>query len=476
MSNTVLASKDEALQATILAALHSSWSPLPWQIKAGQALFRDHKKRLFLQNARKTGKTEYLLYCMVRAALSKPNSQIYFVAPFAIQARELILANRRLQQFIPPQFLEKINKTELRVTLTNGSFIKLCGADNSEALRGVQPDMLVIDECKDVPADFIEAFLPNMAVKRAPVIFAGTPPASENIYTKLAEQCQNDPESFWIQVPTSANSHIAPEEIERERIALFARGEEDVFAREWEGRFVRGGSRSIFPMFGRECVMPYSSMLQATDKDVSQLEWHVITDPGNSTVFGVLVFAYNAHTSQIWVFDEVYETRSTHTSVSKIWPAIEERQKDLGLPDSIEWNYTSDEAATWFRNEVMDRYPKLFIAPTRKAERTKEAGITLLKDLMLAGKFRISDRCVALFRELENYVKDNEGRIPKRNDHLIDCCRYLLGAVDCQLSAEAKERPQIPEDPEEEVTFHRFAEADILADLGRDRYSFEFEE
>ena len=37
----------------------------------------------------------------------------------------------------------------------------------------------------------------------------------------------------------------------------------------------------------------------------------------------------------------------------------------------------------------------------------------------------ISDRCVNLCNEIEKYSLDDKGNIPKVNDHLIDCFRYL---------------------------------------------------
>jgi hypothetical protein len=41
----------------------------------------------------------------------------------------------------------------------------------------------------------------------------------------------------------------------------------------------------------------------------------------------------------------------------------------------------------------------------------------------------ISDRCVHLANEVEKYSLDDKGNIPKINDHLIDCWRYLNGAA-----------------------------------------------
>lgn len=465
-----IATPAEVQQASILQALHTNWKPEPWQIRAGQALFRDNIKELFLQNARKTGKTEFLLYAMIRLALEKPRSEVYYICPYSTQARELVVANHRLEDFCPPQFIQRFYKTELRLVLKNGSFIKCAGADNSESLRGIGPDLLVLDEIKDISKSFIVAMLPNLAPKKAPVIFAGTPPPAEAYYTELAEEIQNNPTKFYIQVPTSANSHISPEFIEKQKAALYARGEQDVFAREWEGKFVRGGSRAIFPMLDRRHVVPFNVLRARVEKDLNQLMWFVVSDPGSSTTFAVLLGAHNPITQENFIFSEIYEQRSTHTTVGLIMAEIKKLQQALNLPPGVEWTWVCDEAATWFRNEVMAADPTIYVEPTRKAERPKDAGLTLIKDLLLVDKILMSNLCINLYKEMLNYVKKEDGTIPKTKDHLIDDLRYMLGSAGCELGPEAQPNvgPELSDESDDQPYFKP-------PDETRPLYSFEDE-
>ena len=46
--------------------------------------------------------------------------------------------------------------------------------------------------------------------------------------------------------------------------------------------------------------------------------------------------------------------------------------------------------------------------------------------MLLHGYLIISDRCEKLAWEMRNYAKDDKNKIPKENDHLIDCLRYIL--------------------------------------------------
>jgi hypothetical protein len=43
-----------------------------------------------------------------------------------------------------------------------------------------------------------------------------------------------------------------------------------------------------------------------------------------------------------------------------------------------------------------------------------------------------------MYWEMENYVRDDKGKIPKENDHLIDCLRYLIEAEGYELTSVAE--------------------------------------
>jgi hypothetical protein len=65
---------------------------------------------------------------------------------------------------------------------------------------------------------------------------------------------------------------------------------------------------------------------------------------------------------------------------------------------------------------------------------------------MLQGKLIMSDRCNKLYWELERYRKDASGKIPKKDDHLIDCLRYIFDSLPYAVKAEqepTREREQM---------------------------------
>jgi hypothetical protein len=250
-------------------------------------------------------------------------------------------------------------------------------------------------------------------------------------YTQLAEEFRVRRDSFWIRQPSWENPHISQEWLDNEREKLFARGEEEVWYREYEAKFVIGGRKSIFPMFDRNRhVRPHNSLMAEIRRDAKRLQWSVIADPGSTPKFGVLFVAYNPHSKKIYVLDEIYEGDQYNTSVQKIYPRITFICEQLYPNSSIidEWVKIYDEAATWFTNEVMNYYG-VYFSPTHKHLHKKDAGLSLIKDQLLHDVMCISDRCVNLCTEMENYVSDGKGNLPKSGDHLIDCLRYGNAAL-----------------------------------------------
>jgi len=71
----------------------------------------------------------------------------------------------------------KVNQSELRVDLLNGSRIRLAGAgDDPDALRGIYLDGVVLDEYADMsPRVWSEIVRPALVDRKGWAIFIGTP-------------------------------------------------------------------------------------------------------------------------------------------------------------------------------------------------------------------------------------------------------------------------------------------------------------
>lgn len=430
-----IADKSHLLTQQIMEDLHKDWQPHTGQIQAGRELFVNDVRNIFIQCGRKWGKSEFCIYALWRWALLNPGSACYYLAPQQKQAKEIIWAANRIQNFGPKKYIQKVDNTELRIRFTNGSFIKVDGSDNYESYRGITPDFVVYDEFKDFNPKFHEGMEPNRAVKNAPLVIIGTPPARECQYTVLADEYKERADSYWIRMDSYTNPHTSKPWLDIEKEKLTKRGELDVWEREYEARFIRGGAGSIFPMVSKERhSVPHSQIAMEIKRDLNKLEWYCITDPGTTTCFAALFACINPYTKKVYILDEIYEKDQSQTSVRSIYPKLDSKMGEFYPTGDIDddWYKCYDEAAAWFATEVIHQYGTSFF-PTQKHLNKKEHGLSIIKDMLLHDLVVISDRCKNLFWEMENYVKDDKGNIPKKDDHLIDCLRYFVAAANYNM-------------------------------------------
>lgn len=452
---------DPQYYPSAVEGIRSGWVPHEGQVQVGRAIWEFGYRSVFVQCGRKWGKTEFALDLLWTIAYMFPGSPCYYVAPLQVQAREIVWADPRVINFGPREWLKPgsqgINNSDLRLNFNNGSFIKVDGSDNYEKYRGVRYKVAVYEEYKDHRPEFRRAMRPNASVLDGVDAFVGTPPEMENDFTALAEDHVSDPAKFFFHAPTWQNPHISRQWLRDERAGLYRRGEGDVWEREYAAKFVKGGAQKIFPMIYPTMRKPHDALMKIVDKDWKKLDWIWFADPAAATCFGGLFVAHNPFTKDVYCLDELYERNQGEMTVKKIGHRLLAKRDELCLRG--EWRQGYDEAATWFGNEMLDNFQE-HLEPSQKAQNAKDDGLTLIKDIMLAGKMHFSDRCKYLYWELDNYFKDKNGKIPKKNDHLIDCLRYILAA----LYYSVPERPEYKEEEDEEFRGARIT--DDFPDLG----------
>jgi hypothetical protein len=437
--------------ATVLADLHSVWTPHPGQIDVGRALFYQGKRRVFVRCGRKWGKTEISIYTLYRWAMTIPNGQFYYIAPYYNQASEIIWKPGRLQNFLKQhkeKYIEAIHETDKRIIFRNGSFIKLVGSDNFEAGRGYNPDGAVGDEYKDSDVRFYHGFMDNLIAKKAPILLVGTPPELfDHFFVRTEEDFKQDPRGAYFKKPTHNNPHIDKEELELEKQSAIAKGEWAKYMREIEAEIVPGGANAIFPMLDvprydekgsfigeSKHVKSFKTLYEYVGRTYRDWEFHALYDPGSSVCFAALFCAVNKFSREVIILDEIYETVKLKTTTRQIYPRALAKMEYIC--DRMDWTETYDYAAAWFQAEVQVEYSK-GLMPCEKDIKTKNDKLSVIKDFLLEPHpdlenyylLTISDRCIKLISEMSTYATDDNGKIPKKNDHAIDCLRYLFNAA-----------------------------------------------
>ncbi len=460
--------RGEGKKYGLKTSLHSG------QVEAIRPILEGKADTALLACSRKFGKTEVALYLLYRQALLHPGSACYYVAPTREHAKKLLWDTRRLHNYVDSYFFEgRPNNRDLMIRLNNGSFIQLMGSENYEAANGLSPHLIVYDEFKAFNPNFHRTMGPNRATHGAKLVVIGTlaDPAALNRdeYEGMRKFCKEHNRASYYEATVwdnPINQLPHKKRAIREEIALLrARGDEDVVQREFFSKIIPGGSRAIFPMFTPEkYVKPHDELMQEISQDLNNMEWYNVLDPGTTTCYGGLFVAINPYTKKMYVLDEIYEKKQSETSTTRIMPRVLEKAKDLNPHldfKSMDWFHGCDEAAAWAMTEINNHYGINYM-PTNKVAARKEEGLSLIKDMYNHNLLLISDRCEGLIKETIEYAKDMNGRIPKKNDHVIDCLRYTLYFANYTLLAALQSQITDDSKPMEKGRFRRFDDDDDL--------------
>jgi len=455
--------------------------PHDGQIDIVTAFFIDWMQGVFLRCGRKYGKTDVAIYCMYMFGLLFEGSECYYVADEKDHARDICWDNRRLPEFfttirqwkkettnefikrkrkgieLQKKWVASYNNSEMIVKLHNGSILKVDGAKNFSKADGLSPIFVVYDEFKHHNPKYDQAMRPNLKTFNGRIMIIGTPPDNEdNYYCATEDEFKNKKNHKHFLLPSHLNPHVYDgpndEGLKEEEEALRLKGEHHIFLREYMCEIVPDASRQIFPMFdvprrnhktkryeGRtKHVRPHDELLLDIKSRKRDFDFHICFDAGSAVCFGVLLVAVNRHDKRFIIIDEIYEESQQRTSTGQIYPRAEEKMDEIELYRD-NWYQIYDHAATWFQVEVANQFDE-HLNPCQKDTKKKEAKLSIIKDIMLVGLhpsedegiptpdpiFLVSDRCQNFISEVSKYAKDENGKIAKRNDHLLDCLRYIL--------------------------------------------------
>lgn len=147
---------------------------------------------------RRFGKTVLAVNHLLKAAVRCPleRGSYGYVAPFRTQAKQIAWAY--LKHYSAPIPGVTVNESELSVTLPNGARIRLFGADNPDALRGLYFDGVVLDEVAQMRREvWQEIIRPELADRNGWAVFIGTP-KGVNLFHELFVQAQKDTSGQWL--------------------------------------------------------------------------------------------------------------------------------------------------------------------------------------------------------------------------------------------------------------------------------------
>jgi len=126
-----------------------------------------------------------------------------------------------------------VHESELRVDYINGGQVRLYGADNPDALRGIYLDGIVLDEYADMdPRVWSEIIRPALADRAGWAVFIGTP-KGRNAFFELWRRAQSEANWFSLMLKASDTALIPASELALAKRDL----SEEQYAQEFECSF-----------------------------------------------------------------------------------------------------------------------------------------------------------------------------------------------------------------------------------------------
>lgn len=215
---------------------------------------------------RRAGKTVATVFDLLTCALAtkKQNARYAYIAPYYSQAKNV--AWDYLKRFGSP-VAAKISESELSIELHNGSRVRLFGADNPDALRGIYLDGVVLDEYGDQrPTVWGEIIRPLLTDRRGWATFIGTPKGKNHFYD-IREQARTNPDWLYVELRASETNSLHPEELADARRTMT----DAQYRQEFECAFDVPALGAIYAREYQQarddrriCNVPYDPMLQVS--------------------------------------------------------------------------------------------------------------------------------------------------------------------------------------------------------------------
>ena len=169
---------------------------------------------------RRFGKTVAAINDLIRACfeVDLPNVRVAYIAPYLSQAKAI--AWDYLLEYTQDIPEIKVNIAELRIDFPNGSRIRLFGADNYNAMRGLYMDAVVLDEPADFPASAWPTVIrPCIVDRKGKATFIGTP-KGKNEFWEIFNSAKDDPNWFTGFYKASETDILDQDELDEARRAM----------------------------------------------------------------------------------------------------------------------------------------------------------------------------------------------------------------------------------------------------------------
>lgn len=365
--------------------------------KPQKEIFDCDKRWRVAISGRRFGKTHLCIQEIAKFS-RYPKKNVFYVAPTYRMAKDIVW-NDLVDKMTRHKWLKKVNHSDLKLTLRNGSQISLRGADNENSLRGVGLDFLVMDEFADIKEHaWYEVLRPTLSDKNGSALFCGTPRGYGNWSYNLFSKENEDEQWKSFQFTTLDGGQVSASEVQQAKQDL----DERTFNQEYMASFVNYAGQ-IYYNFDRK-----QNVIETYKPETSEI--HIGMDFNIDPMSAVIS---ELKGNNIYVYDEI-----------------------------IIYSSNTDEMVQEIKNKFKDKHIFIYPDPASKQRKTSAGGVTDLAILKNAGfhlRVRnnhplIRDRINAVNTKLKNGVGD-------RTLFIANKCKTMLKSIERQIYKEGTTVP-----------------------------------
>lgn len=195
-------------------------------------------KIIVCKSSRQKGKSYMLANLLLYFAINYQRTSNYCLSPSFKQAKNIY--QTIVDAISKSGIIKTKNKTDLIITLVNGSTINFKSAEQREQLRGYSADFLCIDEAAYISDDIFYIVLPWVDAKKAPLLLVSTPFIKSGFFYKYfcygLDGMNNVSTIDWSeeQFKESIEQILPPDKLEEYRQVL----PKNVFKTEYLGEWI----------------------------------------------------------------------------------------------------------------------------------------------------------------------------------------------------------------------------------------------
>ena len=383
---------------------------IEWTLnKTRKEIIQDPSRFKVIVAGRRWGKTILSLMYLLKDPFQQGERR-WFITPTYKQGKMIVFPI--LRQMFSGFAGAKLNETEMSVIFDNGAELSVKGADNENALRGVELTKCVMDEMAYIkPHVWEEIVYPMLATTKGTVLFIGTPNGYDMMYD-LYSRGQSEPDWKSWQFKTIDGGFVPADEIARARRTM----DGVRFRQEFEASFETSGNRAAWN-FDR-------SLHVKKAKELATYKWWGC-DFNVDYMTAVLACQFSDGT--IHYYDEIRLKNSNTEEMARKMKAIEPKVETYPDPSGSARSTTSNKSD----HQILRDFG--FIIRAKKSHPSHIDRLNALNRKLLDADgnitMTIDPKCVYLIKDLEQVQRDKKGGIDKSQielTHSLDACSYAI--------------------------------------------------